>query len=68
MQYESYTTTRKKMRNYLSNIAYNSVVREDFYNRNFVFDIYILLTTDLNPFPLERKLADQNKYKMIYML
>ena len=52
----------------LSNIAYNSVVREDFYNRNFVFDIYILLTIDLNPFPLERKLADQNKYKMIYML
>ena len=49
------------MRNYLSNIAYNSVVREDFYNRNFVFDIYILLTIDLNPFPLERKLADQNK-------
>ena len=41
---------------------------EDFYNVNFVFDVYSLITKNLNPFSLDRKLSDQNKYEMIYIL
>ena len=47
-----------KSRNYLSNISYYRVVKEDLYNRNFVFNIYVLLTKNLNPFSLERKRPD----------
>ena len=61
-------TSRRKMRNYLSNISYAGVTKEDFYNRNFVFQIYVLLTKNLNPFSLDQKLSDQNKHEMIYML
>ena len=32
MQHKPYTTTRIKTRDYLSNIANNGVIREDFYN------------------------------------
>ena len=49
-----YTTTRIKSRNFLSNIAYVGITKEDFYNRNFVFDIYAFVTKNLNPFFLER--------------
>ena len=33
-----------------------------------MFDIYTLLIKNLNPFSLDRKLNDQNKHKIIYML
>ena len=56
-----YTTTRIKSRNFLSNIAYVGINKEDYYHENFVFDVYLLLTKNLNPFSLDRKLADQNK-------
>ena len=65
---KKYTTTRIKSRNFLSNIAYVGISKEDYYNENFVFDVYLLLTKNLNPFSLDRKLADKNKHEMIYML
>ena len=52
-----YTTTRIKSRNFLSNIAYVGVNKEDYYNENFIFDVYLLVTKNLNPFYLDRKLA-----------
>ena len=33
----------------------------------FFFDVYLLVTKNLNPFSLDRKLADK-KHEMIYML
>ena len=63
-----YTTTRIKSRNVLSNIAYVGINKEDYYNENFVFDVYLLVTKNLNPFSLDRKLADKTKHEMIYML
>ena len=33
-----YYTTRIKSRNFLSNIAYTGISKEDFYNKNFIFD------------------------------
>ena len=51
-----YTTTRIKSRNFLSNISYAGINKEDFYNRNFIFDVYLLVTKYLHPFSLDRKL------------
>ena len=62
-----YTTTRIKFKNFLSNIAYVGINKEDYYNENFVFDVYLLVTKNLNPFSLDRKLADKTKHEMIYM-
>lgn len=59
-------TTFIESRYFLSNIA--SINKEDYYNQNFVFDVYLLLTRNLNPFSLERKLAVKTKHEMIYML
>ena len=63
-----YTTTRIKSRNFLSNIAYVGINKEDYYNKNFIFHIYLLVTKNLNPFSLDRKLAHKTKYEMVYML
>ena len=63
-----YTTNRIKSINFLSNITYVEINKEDFYNENFIFDVYLLVTKNLNPFSLDRKLADKNKHEMIYML
>ena len=63
-----YTTTRIKSRNFLSNVAYVGINKEDYYNENFIFDIYVLMTVNLNPFSLDRKLADKSKHEMIYMI
>ena len=63
-----YATTRIKSRNFLSNIAYVGINREDFYSENFIFDVYLLITKNLNPFSLDRKLTDKNKHEMLYML
>ena len=63
-----YTTTRIKSRNFLSNISYVCINKEDFYKKIFLFDNYTLLNKNLNLFLLDRKLNDHNKHEMIYML
>ena len=63
-----YTTKRIKSRIILSNIAYVGVSKEDFYNENFFFDVHLLVTKNLNPFPLDIKLDDKKKHEMIYIL
>ena len=65
---KSYTTMCIKSRNVLSNIAYVSINKEDYYSENFVFDVYFLITKNLNLFSLDRKLADKTKHEMISML
>ena len=65
---KKYTTTRIKSRNFLSNIAYVGINKENYYNKNFIFDVYLLLTKNLDPFSLNRKLAHKTKHEMIYML
>ena len=63
-----YITMQIKSRNFLSIIVYVSINKEDFYNENFIFDVYLLITKNLNQFSLDKKLADKTKHKMIYML
>ena len=53
---------------FLSNIAYVGINKEDYYNENFVFDVYLLITKNLNPFLLDKSLADKTMHEMIYML
>ena len=61
-------TTRIKSRNFLSNISYIGINKEDFYNENFISDVYLLVTRNVIRFSLNRKLNDKNKHRMIYML
>ena len=63
-----YSPTMVKSRNFLSNISYTSVNKCDFYNENFILDVYILLVKNLNPFSRQRKISDKFKHEMIYML
>ena len=65
---KTYTTTCTESRSFLSNIAYVGINKEYYYNRNLIFDVYFLLTKNLNPFSLDRKLADETKHEMIHML
>ena len=54
------TNTLIKSTIFLSSISYMGANKEDFYNKNFVSDIYTLITKNLNPFSLDRKLSNQN--------
>ena len=63
-----YSPTRVKSRNFLLNISYTGISKGDFYNENFILDVYILLVKNLNPFSLQRKTSDKLKHEMVYML
>ena len=63
-----YSPTRIKTRNFLSNISYTGINKNDFYNENFILDVYVLLVKNLNPFSLSRKVTDKTKHEMVYML
>ena len=63
-----YITTRIKSINFLSNIAYVRINRKDFYKKKYIFDVNLLITKNLDPFSLDRKLSDKNKHEMLYML
>ena len=63
-----YSPTRIKSRNFLSNISYTGINKNDFYNESFILDVYVLLVRNLNPFSLQRKISDKLKQEMVYML
>ena len=48
-----YSPTRIKSRNLLSNISYTGINKGDFYNQNFILDVFILLVKNVNPFSLQ---------------
>ena len=45
-----------------------TVSDQDITDRNFVFDIYVLMVKNLNPFSLERKLTTKSKHEMLDLL
>ena len=63
-----YTATRIKSINFLSNISYTGINKKDFYNENFILDIFLLLVKNLNPFSLCRKVSDKTKHEMVHMI
>ena len=50
---KKYTTTRIKSRNFLPNTAYFGINKEDYYNKNFIFDVYLLLTKKILSLSIE---------------
>ena len=63
-----YSPTRIKSSNFLSNISYTGISKSDFYNENFILDVFVLVVKNLNPFSLSRKITDKTKHEMVYML
>ena len=61
-----YSPTRIKSRNFLWNISYNGISKNDFYNENFILDVYVLLVKNLNPFSLSRKVLGKTKHEMVW--
>ena len=59
-----YSPTRRKSRNFLSNISFDNLSKSDFH----ILDIYVLLVKNLNPFSLIRKITDKTKREIVYML
>ena len=51
----SYSSTKIKARNFLTNVSYNRVTTADYKNKNFVIDCFTFLVLYLNLFYLERK-------------
>ena len=62
-----YNTSRIKSLNFLTNIWHAGVKEEDLYDRNFVFDTHVLVTKNINPFSLERKIYDVKDREMMQM-
>ena len=58
---------RIKSQNFLTNISYNGVKEEDFFDRSFVLDIYVLTTKNINPFSLEGNIFYVKDREMINM-
>ena len=58
-----YNAISIKTRNFLTNISYDRITEEDFFNQSFVFDIYIQLTKNLNPFSVEHNMQNKKAKK-----
>ena len=45
------------------------IMKSDFYNENFILDVFVLIVKNLHPsFSLSRKVTDKTKHEMVYML
>ena len=64
-KFKPYSMTRIK--DLSTNISYNNIKEEDLLDRNFVFDVYMLTTKNINPFSLETKIYDLKNREMIQM-
>ena len=63
-----YTSSRIKTRNPLLNVSCAGVKSKDFVDNKFTFDTITLLTKNINPFLLERKIVEVKNRDIIYML
>ena len=65
---QRYSTTKVKVRNFLTNIAYRRYKKPDFENSNFVIDVYSFLLQNLNPLMIDRKFDNDNDRQCIKTL
>ena len=56
---KKYSSTKVKVRNFLSIVSYNRIKKTDYKNRSFVIDCFSGLLLYLNPFYLERKFESE---------
>ena len=61
----SYSNTKVKARNLLTNVSYRRYKQQDFNNTSFVIDILSFLVQNFNPINLDRKLDNENKDFML---
>ena len=52
---KGYSSTKIKVRNFLTNVSYNRIKTADYKNKDFAIDCFTFLLLYLNPFYLERK-------------
>ena len=64
----SYSSTKIKARNFLTNVSYNRVTIADYRNKNFVIDCFTFLILYLNPFYLERKFETEVEREFVNTL
>ena len=64
----SYSSTKIKARNFLTNVSYNRVTIADYRNKNFVVDCFTFLVLYLNPFYLERKFETELEREFVNTL
>ena len=56
----SYSNTKVKARNLLTNVQYRRYKQKDFNNASFAIDILSFLVQNFNPINLDRKLDNEN--------
>ena len=64
-----YSLAKVKARNFLTNLSYKRVKKDDLLNENFIIDCISLTLFNLNPFYLERKFddaADRDKVETLW--
>ena len=65
---KSYSSTKVKARNFLTNVSYNRVTTADYKNKNFVIDCFTFLLLYLNLFYLERKFETEIEREFVNTL
>ena len=64
----SYSNTKVKARNLLTNVSYRRYKQQDFNNASFVIDISSFLVQNFNPINLDRKFDHENERLYVRML
>ena len=64
----SYSSTKIKARNFLTNVSYNRIKSIDYKNKDFVIDCFTFLLLYLNPFYLERKFETEIERQFVNTL
>ena len=65
---KSYSSTKIKARNFLTNVSYNRITTVDYKNKNFAIDCFTFLILYLNPFYLERKFESSTEREFVNVL
>ena len=56
---KKYSSTKVKVRNFLTNVSYTGIKKCDYQNRSFVIDIYSFLILYFNPYNLDSKFESE---------
>ena len=63
-----YSSTKKKARNFLTNISYRRISDKDFINADFIIDMLSYILLYVRPFFLQLSYADKEQRDMVKML
>ena len=63
-----HSNTKIKARNFLTNLSYQRLNKNNHLDISLVIDSYSFLTKNVNPFSLERTFSSVNDQQYVYML